>query len=116
MQLPNNDGKQKSAAQAGQHQDPQLSETWRDLLGLQAAGEAKDAPQADPAGQVQPLASDPWSHLQHAQGMQPVDLQNIRLHDLHAAATDDDVEHALDLMQEAAGNQSASQERKTGEV
>lgn len=116
MQLPEKDGKQNTGAEAGQQQDSQLSEAWRALLGLQSSDEAEGAQQGSPADQVQPLASDPWSHLQHANGMQPVDLQKIRLHELHAAMNDDDVEHALDLMQEAVGGQPASQDKKGGDV
>jgi hypothetical protein len=52
---------------------------------------------------IQPLAGDPWSHLIQSQGMQAVDLQKVRLHDLYPAAGDEDVEHALNLMRESTG-------------
>lgn len=98
MQSPKEEERQKSAPEAGPHQDPLLSETWRALLGLQES--------VQPTGEettVEPLASDPWSHLQQAQGMQPVDLQKIRLHRPRLREDDEDVEHALNLMREATG-------------
>jgi hypothetical protein len=115
MQLPEKKGKQ-NAAEEGQQQDPQLSETWRALLGLQPSDETGEQPQIDPSAQVQPLASDPWNDLQHASGMQPVDLQKVRLHELHESVNDDDVEHALNLMREATGGLPALREKKSGEA
>jgi len=99
MQSPEEKGKLPSAEEAGPYQDLPLSETWRALLGLQDAS----TPTGEEIVQVESLASDPWSHLQQAQGMQPVDLQKIRLHDLHLYGDDEDVEHALNLMREATG-------------
>lgn len=99
MQSPKDEGKQKPAEEAGPQQDAQLSEAWRALLGLQDS----DASKGDDIAQVELLASDPWRHLQQAQGMQPVDLQKIRLHDLYPAASDEDVEHALNIIREATG-------------
>jgi hypothetical protein len=99
MQSPEEKGKQPSAEETGPYQDLPLSETWRALLGLQGA----EKPAGEEIVQVEPLASDPWSHLQQAQGMQPVDLQKICLHDLHLSGDDEDVEHALNLMREATG-------------
>lgn len=114
MQSSNHQDKQKSAASSGSQQNPELSETWRTLLGLQESGALDQPAQADGA-QVQSLASDPWSSLTHVQGMQAVDLQKARLHDLHPTASDADVEHALDLMQEAE-KPSTSQRKKSGEI
>jgi len=99
MQSPEEEGKQKRVEATGPLQDPQLSETWRALLGLQGS----DEPEENSSARVEPLASDPWSHLQQAQGMQPVDLQKIRLHELHPADSDEDVEHALNIIREATG-------------
>jgi hypothetical protein len=94
MQSSNKD--KKNAAQP----ETELSATWQALLGL---GEAKTS-KADPAASVQPLASDPWSSLLNARGMQPVDLQKAHLHKLRAQAKNDpDIEHALDIMREATG-------------
>lgn len=99
MQPPEEKGKLPAGSEASPDQDLPLSATWRALLGLQDASK----PTGEEIVQVEPLASDPWSHLQQAQGMQPVDLQKIRLHDLHLHGDDEDVEHALNLMREATG-------------
>ena len=111
MQAHNENGKQQPEST----QDANLSEAWRALLGSQAGTASQENTQADSATQIQPQASDPWNALLHAQGMEIVDLQKIRLHELHPATSDDDVEHALDIMQEAAGSQNA-QAKKPGEV
>lgn len=79
--------------------DAELSATWQALLGLEMK-----TTKVDPATTVQPLASDPWSSLLNACGMQPVDLQKVHLHNLRTLANDDsDIEHALDIMREATG-------------
>lgn len=94
---------QQSAAKNGSQQDPELSEAWRALLGSQAAENKPRPPQADLTDQVLPLAGDPWSHLAHVQGMQAVDLQTVRLYARSPRTENDDIECALDIMQEAAG-------------
>lgn len=111
----NEKGQQNSAEEPRLPQETELSDAWRALLGLQASEGKEGAPQVDPAAQVLPLTSDPWSSLLHAQGMQAVDLQKIHLHDLHPALNNDDVEHALNIMQEAV-DQPASQDEKTREA
>lgn len=113
MQSPNENGKQQSTADSGPARDTELSEAWRALLGSQLPSVPSGTP-SDLAAQVQPLASDPWSLLLNAQGMETVDLQKIHLHALHPATNDDDVEHALNLMREATG-QLTSQEEKPRE-
>ena len=115
MQSQNENGKQQSAAQPGCAKDPNLSEAWRALLGSQSTSAPNVGSQVDPTAQVQPQASDPWNALIHAQGMETVDLQKIRLHALHPAASDEDIEHALNIMQEAA-EQQASQAKKPEEA
>lgn len=100
--------KEKKNTSAGQNQE--LSEAWRALLGLRSS-ELDEALEGDTATQVQPLADDPWSHLIHSQGMQSVDLQKIHLHDLYPNATDDDVEHALNIMRESTGQLRAMNEQ-----
>src|SRR5215472_4445694 len=97
MQLPREEDKSQSAANPEAAQNPELSSAWRTLLGLQS----NSAPEVDPAAQVQPQASDPWSALLHARGMESVDLQKIRLRELLPAASDEDIEHALNVIQEA---------------
>jgi hypothetical protein len=103
---------QNSGEEPRLQKEVELSDAFRALLGMQAL---EAAPQVDPAAQVQPLSSDPWSSLLHEQGMQAVDLQKIHLHDLHPAGNDDDVEQALNIMREATG-QPASQDEKTRET
>jgi len=111
MQSQNENGKQQSAAEPGLAHNQELSAAWRALLGSQPTSTTDGASQLDPAAQVQPQASDPWNALLHVQGMETVDLQKIRLRELHPAASDEDIEHALNIMQEAA-EQQASQEKQ----
>lgn len=115
MQSPKENEKQQPKGEAEFAQSQELSAAWRALLGLQAASLTDDGTQVEPAVQVLPQGSDPWSMLVQAQGMETVDLQKIRLHALHPAANDADIEHALNMIQEANG-QSAPQEKKAGEA
>lgn len=70
---------------------PELNEVWRELL-----GQSVDPVSAKPAnGNVPALESDPWSELVHVEGTEVVDLHSIRLQ-----MTDQDVEQALQIMQE----------------
>lgn len=104
--------------------EPELSEVWRTLLGMQSTnmqaqvddqqeslgdhkvtegdheglqGDHKEPgrPQGSPL-----LANDPWSHLVQTQGVQVVDLQQLRLHAAHVPLSDIDVEKVLKMMQE----------------
>jgi hypothetical protein len=111
--------------------EPELSEVWRTLLGMQSTniqaqaddqqesqgdhkvtggdhkglqndhkvteGDHKEPgrPQGSPL-----LANDPWSHLVQTQGVQVVDLQQLRLHAAHVPLSDTDVEKVLKMMQE----------------
>ncbi|HEY0756143.1 MAG TPA: hypothetical protein VGD98_19460 [Ktedonobacteraceae bacterium] len=111
MQSPKEENKQQSAADLDAAQNPELSAAWRTLLGLQS----NPAPEVDPAAQVQPQATDPWSALLQARGMESVDLQKIHLRGLLPAASDEDIEHALNMIQEANGSPT-SQEKKPGEA
>jgi len=111
--------------------EPELSEVWRTLLGMQSTnmqaqvddqqesqgdhkvteGDHKGL-QGDHEGlqgdhrepgrpQGSPLlANDPWSHLVQTQGVQVVDLQQLRLHAAHVPLSDIDVEKVLKMMQE----------------
>ncbi|SRR5216683_7411643 len=104
--------------------EPELSEVWRTLLGMQSTnmqaqvddqqesqGDHKvtegdhEGLQGDHEGlqgdHKEPgLANDPWSHLVQTQGVQVVDLQQLRLHAAHVPLSDIDVEKVLKLMQE----------------
>lgn len=110
MQSPNEDGKQQPTPEPGSQPDAELSEAWRALLGSQPSTAPGHQPQAEPTAQVQPLNSDPWDLLLHVKGMEAVDLQKIHLRPRHSAANDADVEHALDLMQEATGQPAPQNE------
>ena len=104
--------------------EPELSEVWRTLLGMQSTnmqaqvddqqesqGDHKvtegdhEGLQGDHEGlqgdHKEPgLANDPWSHLVQTQGVLVVDLQQLRLHAAHVPLSDIDVEKVLKLMQE----------------
>jgi hypothetical protein len=77
-----------------EHQ-PELSEVWRELLGQSV--EPVPAKPAD--GNIPTLESDPWSELVQVEGTEVVDLHSIRLQ-----MTDQDVEQALQVMQEQPGS------------
>lgn len=98
--------------------EPELSEVWRTLLGMQSTNmqaQVDDQPESQGDHQVtegdhkEPgrpqgsplLANDPWSHLVQTQGVQVVDLQQLRLHAAHVPLSDTDVEKVLKMMQEA---------------
>ncbi len=91
--------------------EPELSEVWRTLLGMQSTNmqaqvddqqESQGDPQVTEGDHKEPgLANDPWSHLVQTQGVQVVDLQQLRLHAEHVPLSDTDVEKVLKMMQEA---------------
>ena len=98
--------------------EPELSEVWRTLLGMQSTNmQAQVDDQQESQGDhkvtegdhEEPgrplwsplLANDPWSHLVQTQGVQVVDLQQLRLHAAHVPLSDTDVEKVLKMMQEA---------------
>jgi hypothetical protein len=74
-----------------------LGDAWNELLGIHSLGV-----QAVPniTAMVPPVASDPWNELLHAQGVQIIDLQQMRLHTMEVSLNDLDVEQALHIMQE----------------
>lgn len=87
--------------------EPELSEVWRTLLGMQSTDmQAQAADHKGSEGDQQGLqgsplpANDPWSHLVQTQGIQVVDLQQVRLHAAHVPLSDIDVEKVLKMMQE----------------
>ena len=84
----------------------ELSEAWRQLLGIEAgvmslpvsfghAGTSGSTQEETPL-----LTDDPWASLVHAKGIQVVDLRQIHLHTAHLPMNEQDVEHALDIIQE----------------
>jgi len=76
------------------------SDAWRKLLGLSAI-DSMDT-QADAHLSVTPtiVQSDPWSQLLHAQGVEMVDLQHLRLSPTEIWLSNREVEEALQIMQE----------------
>ncbi|SRR5690348_458511 len=79
-------------------QQLELSEVWRQLLGLEAVEVA--AAGVDNQEAVPVLSHDPWNSLAREQGIQVVDLQKAHVHSAQAGDEENDVEHALDMMQE----------------
>jgi hypothetical protein len=97
--------------------EPELSEVWRTLLGMQSTNmQAQVDDQQESQGDhkvtegdhkglqgdyKEPgLANDPWSHLVQTQGVLVIDLQQMRLHAAHVPLSDIDVEKVLKMMQE----------------
>jgi hypothetical protein len=68
-----------------------LSDVWRELL-----GDAETAvPQNSTEAPMPALKSDPWSALLRAKDIEVIDLQQVQMH-----LSDQDVEQALQVMQE----------------
>lgn len=89
-------------------QQPELSNPWRGLLDAQHT-QALGQPvvEADDHEASPLLANDPWNTLLQAQGMEVVDLQQVRLHAVQASMDTPDVEQALNIMQEKPVNDSS---------
>ena len=107
MQAPHQDENNKrDDIEKKVEQQLELSEAWRQLLGLEAQASPLPPPGAvkasgiDNAESVPVLSSDPWHHLIHEQGIQVVDLQQAHVHSAQTTGEESDVEHALDMMQE----------------
>jgi hypothetical protein len=108
MQAPNNneDSKQDDLEKKVEQQ-LELSEAWRQLLGLEAlpvplpvSSDAALESGADAQEGLPELNDDPWTRLVHEQGVQVVDLQRAHIHPAQTSGEASDVEHALDIMQE----------------
>lgn len=101
MQAENSEHEQESLAQ---HCEPGMSDAWRELLGLSnettgsaEAGEQQSSVPGVAVGAAIPaLTNDPWAELQHEQGIEIVDLQQVR----SQALNDLDLEQVLQCMQE----------------
>jgi hypothetical protein len=68
-----------------------LSDVWRELLG----GTETTVPPTSTEAPMPALKSDPWSALLQAKDIEVVDLQQVQMH-----LSDQDVEQALQVMQE----------------
>lgn len=109
MQFEQNKHEQEEPAQQSGQNEPELSDTWRQLLGLSREAIASARTDADTDAQpsysraanaevpeIPMLSNDPWAELQRGQGIEIVDLQQM-----HPQALNDlDLEQALQLMQE----------------
>ncbi len=84
---------QKENKDARQLDYTSLSDVWRELLGDSPA-EVEDS-QTSAEVVVPTLESDPWSALLCANDVEVVDLQKVHLH-----MSNQDVEQALQVMQE----------------
>lgn len=108
MQAPDQNDKSKSDdLEKKVEQQLELSEAWRQLLGLEAQAsplppslEAVKVAGVDNQEGVPVLRHDPWNSLVHEQGVQVVDLQQAHVHKAQTAGEESEVEHALDMMQE----------------
>ena len=106
MQAPDQNNKSKNDdLEKKVEQQLELSEAWRQLLGLEAQAsplpsslEAVKAAGVDNQEGVPVLSYDPWNSLVHELGVQVIDLQQAHVHKAHGEESE--VEHALDMMQE----------------
>lgn len=74
---------------------PELSMIWQELLGNHVPSSNGQILSSEVI--IPTLDSDPWSELLHSQDVEIVDLQKVHLH-----VSDQDVEQALQVMQEQA--------------
>jgi hypothetical protein len=101
MQSEQNKHEQEELAQQAGQGEPELSDTWRELLGLSREATASAGADAGTDAQAEvpeipTLSNDPWAELQRGQGIEIVDLQQLHPQPLN----DLDLEQALQLMQE----------------
>ncbi len=111
MQSEDEEAKKSHALDNQVEQEPELSEAWRTLLGiqsidmqLQAAGhqgvtEEQEGSIGDHKGSSL-LINDPWSQLVQTQGVQAVDLQQVRLRAADVPLSETDLEQVLNMMRE----------------
>jgi hypothetical protein len=108
MQAPDQNDKSKhDDLEKKVEQQLELSEVWRQLLGLEAQASpspsllgAAQAAEMDNQEGVPVLSHDPWNSLVHEQGIEVVDLQQGHVYKAQTDDEESDVEHALDMMRE----------------
>ncbi len=83
-----------------------LSDAWQQLLGNASFDAETLAALRD---SIPTLASDPWSALLHAKGVEIVDLEQVHLH-----VSDQDMEQILQIMQDMQEQPGISQAGQTG--
>ncbi|MBX5456437.1 MAG: hypothetical protein IRZ31_06005 [Thermogemmatispora sp.] len=101
--------------QAQRLEELELSETWRQLLGLEGrSGQQEKAEEPAPTEPVmiEPLPNDPWSELVQTRGTEVIDLQ--RLHASHEPLSEQDVEQALQAIQEQPIQSTQNQAQARG--
>src|SRR5947199_10101645 len=76
----------------------ELSETWQELLGTYPMEISAKSGEEVTAVTVPAFSDDPWNQLLHRQGVEMVDLQQVRLETAHVAFSDAEVEQALEVM------------------
>lgn len=79
--------------------EEELSEVWKALLNQVPATDT-DVQAFSEETAIPTLESDPWNSLLQARGVETVDLQQLHLH-----MSDQDVEQALQFIQEQAKQQ-----------
>jgi hypothetical protein len=104
MQSKDEEAKKTHALDNQIEQEPELSEAWRTLLGIQPTDMQVQAAGHQGVTEEQeglPLqTNDPWNQLSQTQGVQAVDLQQVRLLAAPEPMSEMDLEQALDMMRE----------------
>lgn len=84
----------------------ELSETWQELLGTYPVETSAKSGKEVTSVIVPAFTDDPWNQLLHRQGVEMVDLQQVRLETAHVAFSDVEVEQALEVMCEQAAEEN----------
>lgn len=104
MQSEDEEARKSHALDNQLEQEPELSEAWRTLLGIQSTDMQLQAAGHQGVTEEQEgsslLINDPWSQLVQTQGVQAVDLQQVRLHAADAPLSEMDLEQVLNMMRE----------------
>ncbi len=80
--------------------ESELSDIWRKLLGICENGIASETDHIAQSPAHVPVVADPWSELLHVQGVEVVDLQPCRSQTIQVSFSEQEVEQALQIMQE----------------
>ena len=85
--------------------ESELSDIWRKLLGVSDNGSASDTDSATGSKAQSPVPvvddiCDPWRELLHAHGVEIVDLQQCRPQTVQVSFSEQEVEQALQILQE----------------
>ena len=82
--------------------DNELNDIWRNLLGVPDSALVNETENATVifAQSPAPIAADPWGELLHAQGIELVDLQQHHPQTVQVSFSEQEVEQALQFLQE----------------